>query len=408
MKLTENNKGRTWHVLMTMLVFSICVKLFFSIVIKEYSEDQDSTYRIVYYLADLPVLFLSVFHIIVSRRYFKQEYYLKVMKTLFVMFVLVILAVVSSMSKGVSMITAVNSQLKIFLPILMLIGFNMFPYRARLNRGVGVMTILILLISIYAFLFLEPSRNRDAYYWPIYFSGLHTHAYVVFASFVFIHFYFFSIARMRKITLLVSFLFALILGYGYGVRTSLMCLVTYLFVFYANNGKWFLVKKSSILFGLSFLLIVFLFFIADNIDLLTFDGFSSGRLSEYVSRFEFIRNRDVMGTIFGSGAGSDIMYSETWWWEDKGSHNDYLTLIIEFGFLYLLLFLMFIRRLIKLFSGNFTAYGVFGAYLISSLISNGFMFRPMAAYVLFLSLISINVFLSNQVRQNGDESLITS
>lgn len=392
MKNTLAGGGKNWGVMMTLLVFSIAIKLLFSIVIKENSEDQESPFKLFYYMADLPILILSVLNFIFCRRYFKQDHYISVLKIVILMLMLIVLGIVTSGFNEVELMTTVNEQLKIFLPFFLLISFNMYPLSATLGRRLVLLTLLIMSISLYAFIFFEPSRNRDNLYWPIYFSGLHTHAYVVFASFVFIHFYFFEQKRMRTLSLLIAIFFAFALGFGYGVRTSLTCLLTYMLVFYAFYKQWKVIKRSNLVLISTCVVFVVLFFVADNIDLLTFDGFSSGRLSEYVSRLEYIRNRDWLGNLFGSGAGSDIMYSETWWWEDKGSHNDYLTLIIEFGFVYLVVFLWFVKRVISLFNGNFMAYGIFAAYLISSIISNGFMFRPMASYILFLTLVTIGVF----------------
>lgn len=384
--------GKNWGVMMTLLVFSIAVKLLFSIVIKENTEDQESPYKFFYYMADLPILILSMLNFVFCRGYFKQDYYVRVLKIVILMLMLMVFGIVTSWFNEVELMTTVNEQLKIFLPFFLLISFNMYPMTASPGKRSTLLTLLIMFISLYAFVFLEPSRNRDNLYWPIYFSGLHTHAYVVFASFIFIHFYFFELRRMRNLSLMLAILFAFALGFGYGVRTSLTCLLTYMLVFYAFHKQWRVIKRSNLVLISICVVFVVLFFLADNIDLLSFDGFSSGRLSEYVSRLEYIKNRDWSGNLFGSGAGSDIMYSETWWWEDKGSHNDYLTLIIEFGFVYLVVFLWFVKKVISLFKGNFMAYGIFAAYLISSIISNGFMFRPLASYILFMSLVIIGVY----------------
>jgi len=396
MKSTEKIRHTLWGRLLSAVVFFVCIKLIFSILIKDNDEEVISPLKNLYYLADIPIFFLSCIYFLTSFKWFNQVYYLKVIKLLLLILCLILYAVITSMSQGIDGMIALTSQLKIFLPFLVLISFHLFPRSTEMSRSVSVVSVLVLLISLYAFIFLEPSRNRDAYYWPIYFSGLHTHAYVVFGTIVYFHFYFFSVLNRKLLVSILSLLFAVVLGYGYGVRTSLICFITYLLVFHAYHARWAILKKSNLIFVSAIMVVLILLIFAANFDVLTFDGFSSGRLSEYVSRFEFIRDRDFIGNAFGSGAGQDIMYSETWWWEDKGSHNDYLTLIIEFGFVYLMFFLYFIRKLFQLFSGNYVAYAVLSAYLVSSLISNGLMFRPLATYVLFLSFINMSIFYSKK------------
>ena len=71
--------------------------------------------------------------------------------------------------------------------------------------------------------------------------------------------------------------------------------------------------------------------------------------------------------------------------EKKGSHNDYLTFIIENGIIYTITFIMtiisllFVKRRVSIF-----LIGLIIAYLTTSIISNGLALRPLASYLFFI------------------------
>jgi hypothetical protein len=320
-----------------------------------------------------------------------QRVFIRILKLLLIIVFLIGLAMFTSLSKGISLNTVLTSQLKLFLPIFLLIVFNVYPSGTKPSKAVYWMISLVFVISLYAYFFLEPSRNRDAFFWPIYFSGLHTHAYCVFGSFLMLHAHAVLHGKNVKTSWFLVLLFLLILGYGYGVRTSLFCLIGYVLVISYEKGVLAHIQKPMVKFFLAMIIIISGVLFVDEFNLLSLDGFSSGRLSEYLSRIDLIKNRGWLENAFGSGAGYDLMYSDTWWWEEKGSHNDYLTILIEFGLVYLMVFVFFLWRLFHVIRANHFTTAIFVAYLLSSFLSNGYMFRPMAAYVLFLSLININV-----------------
>ncbi len=393
---------KNWQRMLALVVFFICVKLLFSVLIKDDDDDTASPLKFVYYWSDVPILIFSSFYFFTTIRKLNQQFFLKTMRLLLLMVSLIILASISSLSKGVELNTVITSQLKLFLPIYLLIVFNIFPTRNRPSPFIYGMVLLVFVISLYAFYFLEPSRNRDAFFWPVYFSGLHTHAYCVFGSYLMLHAYLLIFNGRIKMSWLITALFAMILGFGYGVRTSLFCLLAYIVFLNLENGLFSQLKKPFMKFFLTLVLVSFGLLLFDDFDLLSLDGFSSGRLSEYFSRIELIKNRGWLENGFGSGAGFDLMYSDTWWWEEKGSHNDYLTILIEFGLVYLILFLILLWRLFKIVCTNYFSKAIFFAYLLSSFLSNGYMFRPMAAYVLFLSVININVAFDFRKRSTNE------
>ena len=36
-----------------------------------------------------------------------------------------------------------------------------------------------------------------------------------------------------------------------------------------------------------------------------------------------------MEILIGKGSGSDLVFTEVWWWDHKGSHNDFISLFIN-------------------------------------------------------------------------------
>lgn len=402
----EDTAHRNWRRAMGVTVLLVCVKLIFSILIKDTEDENTNQLRFVYYWADIPIFCVSSLYLMATIKRIDGVFLSRVIRLLMLMLGLILLATVSSLNKGVDLSTVLTSQSKLFIPIYLLIALNIRPPEVRPSKAVYRLVILVFILSFFAYFFFEPSRNRDTVFWPVYFSGLHTQAYCVFASYLTLHAYVLIVRRNEKLGWLITMVFALVLSVGYGVRTSFFCLVTYILVINFNYGFLVGLRKPFFKFilGLLFMIVLLLFF--ENINFLSIDSFSSGRMSEYISRIDLISNRGLMDNCFGSGAGFDLMYSDTWWWEEKGSHNDYLTIIIEFGFVYLALFCVFLVYLFRFVGKNFFSVAILMAYLISSLLSNGYMFRPMVSYVLFLSLININAsfqsvgFLSKSQRRS--------
>ena len=82
--------------------------------------------------------------------------------------------------------------------------------------------------------------------------------------------------------------------------------------------------------------------------------FSSGRLEQYTERLSSLEQRDIIGQLLGNGPGSDVTFSRQWWWEAKGSHNDFLQHIREDGVIGLLGIIIYIigNESLKVFDSN--------------------------------------------------------
>mgnify|MGYP000182440940 FL=1 len=68
----------------------------------------------------------------------------------------------------------------------------------------------------------------------------------------------------------------------------------------------------------------------------------------YRDKFEMLGDYSFFELLFGKGFGSDFVATERWWYDEKGSHSDYITYVVENGFIYLLMFLSLIISIIPI------------------------------------------------------------
>ena len=92
----------------------------------------------------------------------------------------------------------------------------------------------------------------------------------------------------------------------------------------------------------------------------------------------------VLAWIIGNGAGSDLIETDIWWWAAKGAHSDVITFLVEGGIISLISIMyccywVFIR---VDYHGKLIMVGL----LFTSVISNGYLVRPEAAYLLCFAL----------------------
>jgi hypothetical protein len=112
----------------------------------------------------------------------------------------------------------------------------------------------------------------------------------------------------------------------------------------------------------------------------------SGRVGAWQERFEIALHRGWEFNLIGTGPGSDVRFTDVWWWEAKGAHSDLLTLFMEFGILGLaatvLLIVLLARRVGP--RGRIAL----AAALVGALISNALLDRPVQALFFGLAIAS--------------------
>jgi len=248
--------------------------------------------------------------------------------------IMVLLNVFTSIYTNTPLIDSVNFTFKIIAPVFLFIAIVIFSKGNNYDiKNISKLFLFyIALLVIIALLFFDISHNRGSDRLPIFFTNIHTHCYVLVALFMGVAF-----LIKNNFWLLLSFVFAsfIFLVFGYNVRTAVIQYFIFIAVILYLKSDFFKYMYYRILIAIPFLFLLFIS-IFKNID---YDLLSSGRLSMYTQKFNVLKDYSLTDYIFGRGYGSDLMWTSTWWWDEKGSHNDYLTFIVENGVPYTIVFI---------------------------------------------------------------------
>jgi O-antigen ligase len=108
----------------------------------------------------------------------------------------------------------------------------------------------------------------------------------------------------------------------------------------------------------------------------------SGRIGTYIQRIDLLSERAWGPLLIGSGMDSDWLRSYTWVFEEKNSHNLFLSIAIERGIIGLIglaVFLMAIYHALP--SGPAKAF--FWVIIVGGLIGHGFVADTLFRLMLF-------------------------
>jgi len=352
--------------------------LFVKLAISPWASGESSILMITFvnYLTDLSILSIGLYLIPETPK-----------KYIFVYLSLgfsAVLLFISGILNETSIIDSWIYLLRMYLPIIyLLILIKVSITDSHLVKFAGKRLLqLAILLTVVGLIILPDSYNRFEYWWPSYFGGVHTTAYLVVSLF----FISCSLLYVKSIKAeLVAILFFLVVysvSSGWGVRTALLGL--FVFVFLNVYSKLKLPSKIFMpIFSYVFLLTTpfFILYIANSnlIDLI-----SSGRVSMYKAKFSQLMDNNISQWIFGNGYGSDLIMTDIWW-SEKGAHNDYLTFIVEGGGLFLLTMLFLLFKLYSIQTNKIGKYLII-SFCVTSLFSNGMIVRPLPSYMLFTAL----------------------
>lgn len=253
-------------------------------------------------------------------------------------------------------------------------------------RAIFSLIFWIVALVVYGILFLPPDMNRGEQWLGTAFGGLHESAYTLLGA-AFLAFAISKVWPSRKsqvLFTLVSAFTVITLAAGWGVRTVGLIYLLFLLTLILNRLgiKPFTTLSAVIIAGGTTALALFAFNVISAQDVMML---TSGRTAMYIEKAAFLSTNTTTKWALGNGFGSDLMYSDVWWWAAKGSHNDYLSFLTEYGlaFVFLLAFTLF-----WLFRGldDRTGRFIFLLSLMTSLASNGYLVRPAAAYGLIIAI----------------------
>lgn len=355
-----------------LFVILFLVKLISSpFVLKSDGEDvQASMAYIIYYAFDFIVI-IGFFWLNTIKGWHKAVKW---------MALLILLSGVTAAVNGTSLYESINYLSRIWSPILLFwIAVEYPEYRIENSYIFKIMLSTLILICI-AIIFMEDSYNRFEYWWPSYFGGVHTTAYTFAIVTLFFGYLMYSRRNFICAALIYGFgVYAIF--FGWGVRTSLVFMISIILMLSTTKidqkNRWVAIP----------ILMLFVIIYIFNVDYYEMNLISSGRLDMYAEKLDIINARGWLQNLIGSGAGSDLIET-SFWSNEKGSHNDFLTVFIELGMVGLILMSMIFGMLYK--SLKFADLKIiFSCALIASLMSNGILVRPVPFYLMILLFIYI-------------------
>jgi ABC-type multidrug transport system fused ATPase/permease subunit len=296
----------------------------------------------------------------------------------------------------VGFIDSLEYTFKVGIPILFFCCLVVHYKKTQFNisKYLNLFLLFVLFLAVVGILLFDPSFNHGRNWLPVYFASLHTHTYVMVSVGIGLSFWFFD--RQYYLYLLIFLLgFFLFVYGGYGIRSSLVFFAIFFFAITFNTHTRFKVLWIQAASFLPLLLVVFLVFLSQ----IDFNEFSSGRLTMYEAKYEILKGYNAEEYFFGRGYGSDYITTTEWWYDEKNSHNDILTFIVENGIPYALLFVGLIFYLM-IYPGRIKLIyiSILLGYLATSLLSNGIATRTLAGYLLFMVL--ARAYLDEQIQRN--------
>lgn len=335
---------------------------------------------------------LLLIFIIIYNRHYKQSIYFIIVSAL-----AVLINIFTAIINRVSLFESISLSLKFFTPIYFFCALIIYSKKQNNDLRLTLLRVLFLCtsLSLVAILFFNPSLNRLNIYLPIYFANIHTNSYVITSTLM--GFSYFVYRSQNRLILVLFLILSIILVYlGYGVRTATLMFVIFCLplIYFASNVFKLLVFK--ILLCLPFLA-AFLFLVKIEFDWI---NFSSGRTLMYQQKIDQLKGFNLIDWVVGRGAGADLIQTDVWWWAKKGAHSDFITLLVENGFIYfLLIILSYLMLLILTKRTNLIFAALVFSSLFSSIISNGLAFRPHANYIFYFVLAYIYVDIINKSKK---------
>jgi hypothetical protein len=226
-------------------------------------------------------------------------------------------------------------------------------------------------------------------------NGPHTSTYSL-LIFYFLFFIFYKSNLISKYLFIIMSLITVFILFGYKARNAELAFILFFISFYFFESKYSNSLRYTVFFIISVFLIIFIFLL-NGFFTLDWNEISSGRLLSWNERINILINYDFNKTLFGQGYGADIMKTKQWWWDEKPSHNDFLSLIFNSGLLSLTLFIIILVKLFK--EGNSFQKALIIFIIITSLTNTGYLGRPIQFLYLIIIYLYANILLKKSSRE---------
>jgi hypothetical protein len=366
-------------------ILFLILKLIFS---QSLGVEEDIEPNNLSYFCDFIMFGMAVLYISKARKEFLFIY---------VAFVIILITYsISTILAERDLLLAIKSLLRTFIPLFVFAHYASYfsTNNTHLLHICLLVTGMVLFLTLLGFGILPPALNRDdgirsGTWWPAYFINIHTTTYVFsgvfFSAFALYKYGYTKISR--NFVILVFILCFYFIAFGWGIRTSTLAIliVGFLSLYILVNSKF---KNASLITLplLIYLSILFFLFIMVYVNSDTLSSLTSGRTSMYIEKYYQIKDNSFTAWIIGNGAGSDLIETDVWWWALKGAHSDFITTLVEGGVIYFGVFILIHYKLYFVLKYSETRFIVL-AIAFSGIVSNGFFSRPLALYVVVISLV---------------------
>lgn len=282
-----------------------------------------------------------------------------------------------------SWVSALGNHLRIYLPLLV------FPVLLKayidnpcwfVNKTTQLCVLIGLLLTI-GLVFFPASMNRMEVWWPAYFGGLHTTAYVAFMFGVLGYSLSLHVRLKARYALSFVILIAIAIYTGWGVRTATIATI----IFFLGIAISYIKSPKELWISLLIVAMpIAVITIAENFSFDELSSLSSGRLDMYVEKYHQLMKNTGLSWLIGNGAGSDLIETDVWLVE-KGAHSDFITILVEGGIFHLMSLIIVLLLLYQ--KGGILYQSLLMSSIITSTVSNGIFVRPMAGYLLMIAMV---------------------
>lgn len=324
--------------------------------------------------------------------------YFRILTSLFLFGVIVLASSMynnSNVGEGIVRLVKLTQPFLVYLSLIIVVNKSSF----KIENWAKIIIGLSILLATVGLFFLPSVKIGYDFRAPAFFSNLHTSAYVLSGAFLISY----SLFNRKKVTfkymLIISLLTWFFIFQEWQVRTAMVSLVAFFMtILYRKGGAHRVLLLAAAL--TSMLLPVF-FVAVGLLHLPNFHKvmlFSSGRLSMWSEKLTMFFDANIFQKLIGRGPGADYIVSEIWWWDTKNSHNDYLLVLTDYGLSGLVVFIIFLTGIYFHGKDSTVGIGISVFIVISSALSNGPIFRPLASLLMMLALVICNSYPQKSVR----------
>lgn len=357
------------------------------------------------------ILFLSPL-VLLDDLFIQNESFLNILKILIFSLALVLISFKEILNSKLNLLISIftlyifiitliyRDSTNILYSILYVIPFLLLTNKSNLfikNKMLMLYFLIILFLSFFYVLIMPHEIVAGKSVLAFLVNGPHTSTYS-FVIFYFLFFIYYKNNCISKYLFIIITLITVFILFGYKARNAELAFILFFLSFYFFESKY----SNSIKIVIFYLILVFsiiLIFLLNGFYILDWNEISSGRLYSWTERINILLNYDFNTLFFGQGYGADLMKTKQWWWDEKPSHNDFLSLIFNSG---LISFFLFILILFKLFiKANSFQKSLLIFIMITSLTNTGYLGRP----IQFLYLILIYLFSNSfNIKKLNDEN----